>query len=146
MHTLNMVTFSILNLFLKIIIIYYFFFINIIIILEYMSFRMTCLMRAYVLSEVMLCRRKCLVGGHVLVECIFSGWHVTICCALLENISYWMTFYYLVCIIGGHALQLEMSYWSTCFYRWMRTGFTGGYVIKEGMYYMRACLTGGHVL
>ena len=29
--------------------------------LEYMSFRMTYLMRAYVLRKVMLCRRKCFV-------------------------------------------------------------------------------------
>ena len=28
----------------------------------------------------------------------------------------------------------------------MRTGFTGGYVLQEAMYYMRACFTGGYVL
>ena len=28
----------------------------------------------------------------------------------------------------------------------MRKGFTGGYVLLEVMYYMMACLTGGHVL
>ena len=39
--------------------------------LECMSFRMTCLMRAYVLRVVMLCRMK-YVGGHVLVECMSS--------------------------------------------------------------------------
>ena len=27
----------------------------------------------------------------------------------------------------------------------MRIGFTGGYVLEELMYYMRACLAGGHV-
>ena len=31
---------------------------------------------AYVLREVMLCCRICLMGGHVLVEHIFSGWHI----------------------------------------------------------------------
>ena len=28
----------------------------------------------------------------------------------------------------------------------MRTGLTGGYVLKEVMYYMRACFTGGLAL
>ena len=32
--------------------------------LECMYFRMTGLMKAYILREVMLCRRKCLVGDH----------------------------------------------------------------------------------
>ena len=27
----------------------------------------------------------------------------------------------------------------------MRIGFTGGYVLGKIMYYMRACLAGGHV-
>ena len=31
---------------------------------EYMSLRMACLMREYPLKEVMVCKRKCLVGGH----------------------------------------------------------------------------------
>ena len=44
--------------------------------LDHMPFRMTCVMIAYVLREVMLCCRKCLMGGHVLVECISSGWHI----------------------------------------------------------------------
>ena len=38
--------------------------------------RITCLMGAYVLREVKLCRRKCHMGGHVLVECISSGWYI----------------------------------------------------------------------
>ena len=42
--------------------------------LDYMSFRMACIMIAYVLREVMLCCRNCLLGGHVLVECMSSGW------------------------------------------------------------------------
>ena len=44
--------------------------------LEYMSFRLTRFMRAYVLREVMLCWSKCLVGGQVLVESMSSGWHI----------------------------------------------------------------------
>ena len=27
----------------------------------------------------------------------------------------------------------------------MRTSFTGGYVLEEAIYYMGACLAGGHV-
>ena len=41
--------------------------------LDHMSFRMTCIMIAYVLREVMLCCRKCLMGGQ---ECMSSGWHI----------------------------------------------------------------------
>ena len=46
-----------------------------------MSYGSICLM------EVMLCRRKCLVGGHVLVECMFSGWDI-----LQYVVFYWKTF------------------------------------------------------
>ena len=69
--------------------------------LEYMSFRMTCLMGAYILREVMLCRRKYLIGGvgggggHVLVECMPSRWHI-----LQDDVFYWKT-----CLTGGHILQ-----------------------------------------
>ena len=44
--------------------------------LDHMPFRMTCVMIPYVLREVMLCCRKCLMGGHVLVECMTSGWRI----------------------------------------------------------------------
>ena len=37
-----------------------------------------------------------------------------------------------VCIIGGHVLQLELSYWSTCFAGW--------HILRM------ICLTGGHSL
>ena len=40
---------------------------------------MTCVMIAYVLREVMLCCKNCLSGGHVLVECMSSGWHILQC-------------------------------------------------------------------
>ena len=38
--------------------------------LDYMSFRMTCIMIAIVLREVMLCCRKSLMSYQVLVECM----------------------------------------------------------------------------
>ena len=73
----------------------------------------------------MSCGRSCAGGVHV-----FRMAYVTICCVLLENISYWMTFYYLMgyvfrraCLAVGDVLRAYM------FYRWMRTGFTGGYVL-----------------
>ena len=45
-------------------------------ILDYMSFRMTCIIIACVLRMVMLCCRKCLMRCHVLVECMSSEWHI----------------------------------------------------------------------
>ena len=44
--------------------------------LEYMSFKLTRVMRVYELREVMLCCSKCLMGGHVMVESMSSGWHI----------------------------------------------------------------------
>ena len=44
--------------------------------LNYMSFRMTCIMIAYILREVMPYCRKCLMGCYVLVECTSSAWHI----------------------------------------------------------------------
>ena len=78
--------------------------------LDYMFFRMTCLLIAYVLREVMLCCRKChrmsCIGGvYVLYNILcFTERH-----ALLE-----VMFYLRVCIIGGHVLLFEMSYWKAC--------------------------------
>ena len=40
--------------------------------LECMSFRMICLVRAYVVRVVMFYRRKYHVGGHVFMECMSS--------------------------------------------------------------------------
>ena len=57
--------------------------------LDYMSFRMTCIMIAYVLREIMLCCRKCLIGGHVLVEACLQDGIFKICCVLLKDMSYW---------------------------------------------------------
>ena len=55
--------------------------------LEYMSFRMICFMRAYVLREVMLYR------GHLLDEERFYWW---------------------VCLIGSHVVHDGISYRWTC--------------------------------
>ena len=68
--------------------------------LHYMSFKMTCFTGAYILRDVVLCRRKCLMGGHVLVECISSGWHI-----LQDDVWYWKT-----CLTGLHVLLKGMSY------------------------------------
>ena len=43
---------------------------------DHMPFRMTCVIIAYELRDIMLCCRKCLIGGHVLVKCMSSGWHI----------------------------------------------------------------------
>ena len=93
--------------------------------LDHMPFRMTFVMIAYVLREVMLCCRKCHMGGterHVLLEVMF---------------------YLRVGIIGGHVLLFKMPYWDTC--------FTGGHILHDdllyrGTSYMRTGLTGGYVL
>ena len=76
--------------------------------LDYMSFRMTCLMRAHVLREVMLCRRKCFVVDH-------------------ENTLNEERFYWTVCFIGNHLLHDGM------FCRW--TCLAGVHVICVDMYY-----------
>ena len=62
--------------------------------LDYMSFRMTCLMRAYIWREVMLGRRKYLMGSIVLVECMSSGWHI----------FQYVVFYWKTCHTGAHVL------------------------------------------
>ena len=54
------------------------------------------------------------MSSHVSVECIFSGWHI-----LQDDVFYWKhvlledMFYLKVYLIGGHVLQVEMSYRST---------------------------------
>ena len=56
--------------------------------LEYMSFKMTCLMRAYVLRVVMLCRRKCREKSCIGGVHVFRMAYLTIGCVLLENIFF----------------------------------------------------------
>ena len=41
-----------------------------------MSFKIICITGIFVLREVMLCRKTCIMGGHVLQECMSSGWHI----------------------------------------------------------------------
>ena len=78
--------------------------------LDQVSFRITCVMIAYVLREVMFCCRKCLMGGHVLVECMSSGLYLTIYCVLLKDMSFWRSFllegryYRRACIAVGDVL------------------------------------------
>ena len=50
---------------------------------------------AYILRKVMLCRRKCLVGGH-------------------EDTLDEERFYWRECLIGSHILHDGMSYRRTC--------------------------------
>ena len=67
--------------------------------LDYLSLRMTCIMIAFVLVEVMLCCRKSLMGYQVLVECMSSGWHI----------SQYVVFYRKTCLIGGHVLLEDIA-------------------------------------
>ena len=90
-------------------------------------------MRAYVLREVMLYRRKCLIGGHVLVECMSSGWHILQFLHFTERHVLLEDKYYLnVCLIGGHPCR------SRC--------LTGVHALHERISYRMICLTGGHIL
>ena len=61
----------------------------------------------------MSCGRSCVGGVHV-----FRMAYIVICCVLLEDI-----YYRRVCLAVGDVLLEYM------FYRWIRTGFTGGYVL-----------------
>ena len=87
--------------------------------LDHMPFRMTCVMIAYVLREVMLCCRKCLMGGNVLVgTCLQDGISYNMLCFTERHVLR-------VGIIGGYVLLLEMSYWGTC--------FTGGHILQDDL-------------
>ena len=68
--------------------------------LEYMSFRMICLMRAIVLSEVMCDSRICVMGGHALMECMSSVWYIL----------QYVVLYLKTCLTGGYVL-LEGKYY-----------------------------------
>ena len=64
------------------------------------------------------------MGGHVLVECMSSGWHI-----LQYVVFCWKTcltgghVFLRICIIGGHVLQFEISY-----------------VLLEGISYRKPCI------
>ena len=89
--------------------------------LECMSFRMTCLMRAYV-WKVMCWWTACLQDGISYDMLCFIGRHF-----LLDNL-----FHLSVCIIGGHVLQFVMSYWNT--------HFTGVHILQDDLSNRRAPL------
>ena len=77
--------------------------------LEYISFRMTRLMRVYVLREVMLCRRKSFMGNYVLVGMhVFRMTYISICFGSLEDM------FLRVCVIVEHVVVVIMSYMRMC--------------------------------
>ena len=101
--------------------------------LEYMSFRITHLMRAYAIRVVMLCRRKCHVGGHDWWSaCLQDGISYNMFCFTGKHFLLEEMFYLRVYFIGEHVLQLEMSYWGTC--------FIGGHILSDDLSYMRTPL------
>ena len=82
--------------------------------LNYMSFRMTCIMIAYVL--------RCFVVGNVLWDVMYCwsahlrhGISYNMLCFIERHVLLEVMFYLRVCIIGGHVLLFEMSYRGTCF-------------------------------
>ena len=89
--------------------------------MEYMSFRMTCITGAFVLREVILCRRTCTMGGHILQECMSSGWHI------LEDDVYNCKTYFI-----GQVLLEDMSDWRPC--------LTGVHVLQEYIFYRTLAL------
>ena len=60
--------------------------------LDHMPFRMTCVMIVYVLREVMLCCRECLMEGHACLQDDIS-YNMFI---LLKDMSYWR-----LCLLDG---------------------------------------------
>ena len=80
---------------------------------EYMSFRMTCLMTAYILVECLS------LGWHICYMFCFTGRHF-----LLDDM-----FYLRVCIIGGHVLQFKLFHWNTC--------LAGGHILLHDSSYRR---------
>ena len=126
--------------------------------LDHMLFRMTCVMITYLLSEVMLCCRKCIMGVmYWWSTCLQDGISYKMLCFTERHVLLEVMSYLRVGIIGGHVLLFKMSYWCTCLqegisYRifvvqgdtsYMRTGLTGGgsHVLHEGMSYRWTCLT-----
>ena len=67
-------------------------------------FRITCHTGVYVSWEVMLCRRICLIGGDVMHQYMFSGWHI-----LQEDVPYKR-----LCLTCGHLLLEDMFFMGTC--------------------------------
>ena len=57
--------------------------------LDHMPFRMTCVIIAYVLREVILCCRKCLGRSCIGGVHVFRMAYLTIYCVLLKDMSFW---------------------------------------------------------
>ena len=89
---------------------------------------MTCLMRAYVLREAMLCRRRFILEYFVLVERISSGWHI----------SQYVVFYWKTCFTGRFVFHVDIYFRKAYFAVQDVSCFTGGYALLEAIYYMRA--------
>ena len=62
------------------------------------------------------------MGGHVLVECMFYGWHI----------FQYVVFYWMTCLTGGHVHLEGMCY-------------SGTHVVVVVMSFMRICVRGGHM-
>ena len=83
--------------------------------LDHMPFRMICVMIAYVLREVMLYCRKCLMGVmYWWTACLQDGTSYNMLCFTERHVLLEVMFYLRVGIIGGHVMLFKMSYWCTC--------------------------------
>ena len=88
------------------------------VVLEYMSFRMTCLRGTLVLRKVMLCRK---------MSCRSA------CLIFQDDASYWNAFF-----TGEHVLLEGISYRRSC--------LTGVHVLENGISYSMIYPTGRHIL
>ena len=74
--------------------------------------------------------------GHILVECMFLGWHILQCA-----VFGWKT-----CFTGGHLFLEDMYSRSTCFAVYDVVHFIGGISYRKLCTFMKACPKGRHVL
>ena len=63
---------------------------------------------------------------------VFMMAYLAIYFVLLEDISFWMIFYFRVCILGGYILQFKLFHWNTC--------FTGRHILLDDSPYRRTPL------
>ena len=75
--------------------------------------------------------------------CFQDSLSYNILCFTKRNVLLEVMFSSRVCIIGGHILLFEMSYWGTC--------FTGVHILQDDLFYrwtpyIRSTLTGVYVL
>ena len=89
---------------------------------------MTCVMIAYVLREVRLCCRKCLLEViYWWSACLQDGISYNMLC-FTERCLTGGHVYLRVGIVGGHVLLLEMSYWGMVFMSFKRICVMGEHV------------------